>query len=110
MAIEITAAGIEVENVSPALSPKYTFAAVNTSVIMMPMMRPRTGEFFAHRTRRIVCNHRRGQGIAINTAGLVPDSAENGAVGNRDMAGGLGSRPGRSAVAVERCGKQPRDN
>jgi hypothetical protein len=24
------------------LSPKYTFAAVNTSVIMMPMMRPRT--------------------------------------------------------------------
>jgi hypothetical protein len=24
------------------LSPKYTFAAVNTNVIMMPMMRPRT--------------------------------------------------------------------
>src|SRR4029453_11595736 len=42
IAIEITAAGIEVENVSPALSPKYTFAAVNTSVIMMPTMRPRT--------------------------------------------------------------------
>jgi hypothetical protein len=31
-------------------------------------------------------------------------------VGNRDMAGGLGSRTGKSAVAVERCGKQPRDN
>ena len=42
MAIEITAAGIEVEKVSPAFSPKYTFAAVNTSVIKMPMMRPRT--------------------------------------------------------------------
>ncbi len=40
--MEITAAGIEVENVSPALSPKYTFAAVNTSVIRMPMIRPRT--------------------------------------------------------------------
>ena len=40
--MEITAAGIEVEKVSPALSPKYTFAAVNTSVIRMPMMRPRT--------------------------------------------------------------------
>src|SRR4029077_6843279 len=42
MAMQITAAGIEVENVSPAFSPKYTFAAVNTNVIMMPMMRPRT--------------------------------------------------------------------
>src|SRR4029450_2776603 len=41
IAIEITAAGIEVENVSPALSPKYTFAAVNTSVITTPMIRPR---------------------------------------------------------------------
>ena len=29
---------------------------------------PAYREFFAHRTRRIVCNHRRGQGIAINTA------------------------------------------
>ena len=61
------------------------------------------GEFFAHRTRRIVCNHRSGQGVAINSAGAVPDSAENGTVGNRNMAGGLGSRSGRSAVAVERC-------
>ena len=26
------------------------------------------------------------------------------------MAGGLGPRHGRSVVAVERCGKQPRDN
>ncbi len=34
----------------------------------------------------------------------------NGAVGNCDMAGGLGSRPGRSVLAVERCGKQPRYN
>src|SRR5262249_62188342 len=41
IAIEITAAGIDVENVSPALSPKYTFAAVNTSVITIPMIRPR---------------------------------------------------------------------
>ena len=41
IAIEITAAGIEVEKVRAALSPAYTFAAVNTSVIMMPMMRPR---------------------------------------------------------------------
>ena len=42
IAIEITAAGIEVEKVRAALRPAYTFAAVNTSVIMMPMMRPRT--------------------------------------------------------------------
>jgi hypothetical protein len=34
-----------------------------------------------------VCNQQRGQGIAMNTGGLVPESAENGAVGNRDMAG-----------------------
>src|SRR6266487_105918 len=41
-AIEITAAGIEVENVSPALRPKYTFAAVNTNVMMTPIIMPRT--------------------------------------------------------------------
>src|SRR5574337_1231048 len=42
IAIEITAAGIEVENVRPAFNPKYTFAAVNTIVIAMPMITPRT--------------------------------------------------------------------
>src|SRR5206468_2606299 len=41
IAIEITAAGIDVEKVRPALSPKYTLAAVNTSVITTPMIRPR---------------------------------------------------------------------
>src|SRR5438309_11552716 len=41
MAIEITAAGIDVENVRPALRPKYTLAAVNTSVMTMPIIRPR---------------------------------------------------------------------
>src|SRR5713226_9718363 len=35
-AIEITAAGIEVAKVNPAFRPKYTFAAVNTSVIRTP--------------------------------------------------------------------------
>ena len=48
MAIEITAAGIEVENVSPALSPKYTFAAVNTSVINDADDETAYREFFAH--------------------------------------------------------------
>ena len=103
MAIEITAAGIEVENVSPALSPKYTFAAVNTSVINDADDETAYREFFAHRTRRIVCNHRSGQDIAINNAGAVPDSAENGAVGNRDMAGLSREGSGRA------LGKQPRD-
>ena len=42
MAIEITAAGIEVAKVRPAFRPKNTLAAVNTSVITMPMIRPRT--------------------------------------------------------------------
>ncbi len=42
MAIEITAAGIEVAKVRPALRPKNTLAAVNTSVITTPMIRPRT--------------------------------------------------------------------
>src|SRR6266581_4997698 len=41
IAIEITAAGIEVEKVSPALRPKYTLAAVNTSVMKIPMINPR---------------------------------------------------------------------
>src|SRR5882672_3752548 len=35
-AIEITAAGIDVAKVNPAFRPKYTFAAVNTSVIKTP--------------------------------------------------------------------------
>src|SRR3954467_10844891 len=42
IAIEITAAGIEVEKVRPAFKPKYTFAAVNTNVMTIPMIRPRT--------------------------------------------------------------------
>src|SRR5436190_3660664 len=41
IAIEITAAGIDVANVRPALSPKYTLAAVNTKVMTTPRMRPR---------------------------------------------------------------------
>src|SRR5216684_2507903 len=41
IAMEITAAGIDVEKVRPALRPKYTFAAVNTSVMMIPMISPR---------------------------------------------------------------------
>ncbi len=41
MAIEITAAGIEVAKVRPALRPKNTLAAVNTTVITMPMTTPR---------------------------------------------------------------------
>jgi hypothetical protein len=46
MAIEMTAAGIEVEKVSPALSPKNTFAAVNISVISTPRINPRTVNSF----------------------------------------------------------------
>src|SRR6266568_6135820 len=41
IAIEITAAGIDVEKVRPALRPKYTLAAVNTSVMTIPMISPR---------------------------------------------------------------------
>src|SRR5438477_13005006 len=41
IAIEITAAGIEVEKVRPALRPKYTLAAVKTNVMMIPMISPR---------------------------------------------------------------------
>ena len=40
-AIEMTAAGIAVANVKPTFRPRYTFAAVNSSVIMPPMMMPR---------------------------------------------------------------------
>src|SRR5882724_10138174 len=40
-AIEMTAAGMEVEKVSPALSPKNTFAAVNIKVISTPRIKPR---------------------------------------------------------------------
>src|SRR3984893_15323441 len=42
MAIEMTAAGIDVEKVSPALSPKNTFAAMNINVISTPRINPRT--------------------------------------------------------------------
>src|SRR5580698_3768676 len=40
-AMEMTAAGIEVEKVMPAFRPKNTFAAVNTSVITTPRIIPR---------------------------------------------------------------------
>ncbi len=46
-AIEMTAAGIEVENVSPALRPKKTLAAVKTSVITTPRITPRTVSSFS---------------------------------------------------------------
>src|SRR5678816_607559 len=41
-AIEMTAAGIEVANVRPALRPKNTFAAVNTIVMITPRISPRS--------------------------------------------------------------------
>ena len=37
----MTAAGIEVAKVSPTFSPKYTFAAVNSSVMTPPSRTPR---------------------------------------------------------------------
>ena len=40
-AMEMTAAGIEVAKVRPALRPKKTLAAVNTTVITTPRTRPR---------------------------------------------------------------------
>ena len=40
-AIEITAAGIDVAKVSPAFSPKKTFAAVNNTVMSTPSTRAR---------------------------------------------------------------------
>ena len=69
IAIEITAAGMEVENVRPALRPKYTFAAVKTNVMMIPMISPRTVSslrmfvviFADRRERRIVWNRGKGQ-------------------------------------------------
>src|SRR5436853_4023052 len=69
IAIEITAAGMEVEKVRPALRPKYTLAAVNTNVMMIPMISPRTVSslrmfaviFADRRERRIVWNRRKGQ-------------------------------------------------
>src|SRR5439155_1293663 len=69
IAIEITAAGIDVEKVRPALRPKYTLAAVNTNVMMIPMIIPRTVSslrifavmFADRRERRIVWNRRKGQ-------------------------------------------------
>src|SRR5687767_11460966 len=41
MAIEITAAGIDEANVSPTLRPRYTLAAVNTTVRSEPSTSPR---------------------------------------------------------------------
>ncbi len=41
-AIEITAAGIDDANVSPTFSPRYTLAAVNSSVIRAPRTTPRS--------------------------------------------------------------------
>src|ERR1700742_2390535 len=41
-AMEMTAAGMEVEKVNPALRPKNTLAAVKTSVISTPRTMPRT--------------------------------------------------------------------
>src|SRR5438094_10354304 len=69
IAIEITAAGIAVEKVRPALRPKYTLAAVKTNVMMIPMISSRTVSslrIFAvmladRRERRIVWNRRNGQ-------------------------------------------------
>src|SRR5437588_10031980 len=69
IAIEITAAGIDVEKVRPALRPKYTLAAVNTNVMMIPMIIPRPVSslrifalmFADRRERRIVWNRRKGQ-------------------------------------------------
>src|SRR6185437_11306519 len=46
MAMEMTAAGIEVEKVNPALSPKKTLAAVKINVIRMPRINPRTVSSF----------------------------------------------------------------
>src|SRR5579871_4105260 len=40
-AMDSTTAGMEVEKVRPALRPKYTFAAVNTTHSTMPMRMPR---------------------------------------------------------------------
>ncbi len=40
--IETTVAGMDVANVSPALRPKYTLAAVSTRVITIPSAMPRT--------------------------------------------------------------------
>src|SRR6185437_9122271 len=46
MAMEMTAAGMEVAKVSPALRPKKTLAAVNTRVIRTPRMTPRSVSSF----------------------------------------------------------------
>ncbi len=42
MAMEMTAAGMEVENVNPAFKPKNTFAAVKINVIRTPRIIPRS--------------------------------------------------------------------
>ena len=41
IAMEITAAGIDVEKVRPTFSPAKTFAAVKRTVITAPITRPR---------------------------------------------------------------------
>src|SRR5882757_8221679 len=71
MAIEMTAAGIDVEKVSPALSPKNTFAAVNMRVISTPRISPRTvnslccsGIVVIKRTPRRCCYHPSAAGAA----------------------------------------------
>src|SRR6185312_4326151 len=46
IAIEMTAAGMDVANVSPALRPKNTLAAVNTRLIRTPRITPRTVSSF----------------------------------------------------------------
>ena len=43
-----------------------------------------------------MCNPRNGQGVAINGIEAVPDSSENGVVGNRDMAGASREGSGRA--------------
>ena len=41
IAIEITAAGMDDEKVSPTLRPRYTLAAVNSTQMSAPSIRPR---------------------------------------------------------------------
>jgi len=64
--------------------------------------RPQTLTFFV---LQHVC-----QRLASALEGEAVSVERNGATGASGMAGRLGSRPGRSVVAVERCGMQPRYN
>ena len=52
-AIEMTAAGIAEENVSPTLSPRYTFDAVKMTVRIAPSSIPRTVSSGRRRSCRI---------------------------------------------------------